>query len=35
VTSVAPQLQQDLANTSALLQVLAQQKTGLDTLFQS
>jgi ABC-type transporter Mla subunit MlaD len=35
VTSVAPQLQQDLINTSALLQVLAQQKTGLDTLFQS
>jgi virulence factor Mce-like protein len=35
VTLVAPQLQQDLVNTSALLQVLAQQKTGLDTLFQS
>jgi virulence factor Mce-like protein len=35
VTSVAPQLQQDLANTAALLQVLAQQKTGLDTLFKS
>jgi phospholipid/cholesterol/gamma-HCH transport system substrate-binding protein len=33
VTSVAPQLQQDLVNTAALLQVLAQQKTGLDTLF--
>jgi virulence factor Mce-like protein len=35
VTSVAPQLQQDLVNTAALLQVLAQQKTGLDTLFTS
>jgi virulence factor Mce-like protein len=33
VTSVAPQLQQALANTAALLQVLAQQKSGLDTLF--
>jgi virulence factor Mce-like protein len=33
VTSVAPQLQQDLVNTSALLQVLADQKTGLNTLF--
>jgi phospholipid/cholesterol/gamma-HCH transport system substrate-binding protein len=32
-TSVAPQLQQDLVNTAALLQVLAQQKNGLDTLF--
>jgi virulence factor Mce-like protein len=35
VTSVAPELQQDLVNTAALLQVLAQQKTGLDTLFKS
>jgi virulence factor Mce-like protein len=35
VTSVAPELQQDLVNTAALLQVLAQQKTGLDTLFTS
>ncbi len=34
MTAVAPQLQQDLVNTAALLQVLAQQKTGLDTLFQ-
>jgi virulence factor Mce-like protein len=33
VTSVAPQLQQDLVNTSALLQVLADQKTGLKNLF--
>jgi virulence factor Mce-like protein len=33
VTSVAPQLQQALANTAALLQVLAQQKSGLDTVF--
>jgi virulence factor Mce-like protein len=35
VTAVAPQLQQDLVNTAALLQVLAQQKTGLDTLFKA
>jgi virulence factor Mce-like protein len=34
VTSVAPQLQQDLVNTSALLQVLTDQKTNLDTVFQ-
>jgi phospholipid/cholesterol/gamma-HCH transport system substrate-binding protein len=33
VTAVAPQLKQDLVNTAALLQVLAEQKTGLDTLF--
>jgi virulence factor Mce-like protein len=33
VTAIAPQLKQDLVNTSALLQVLAEQKTGLDTLF--
>jgi virulence factor Mce-like protein len=33
VTAVAPQLQQALANTAALLQVLAQQKSGLDTVF--
>jgi hypothetical protein len=30
---VAPQLQQDLVNTTALLEVLNEQKTGLDTLF--
>ncbi len=34
VTAVAPALQRDLVNTAALLQVLAEQKTGLDTLFQ-
>jgi len=33
VTAVAPELKQDLVNTAALLQVLAEQKTGLDTLF--
>jgi virulence factor Mce-like protein len=33
VTAVAPELRQDLVNTAALLQVLAEQKTGLDTLF--
>jgi virulence factor Mce-like protein len=33
VTAVAPQLQQDLINTSALLEVLNEQKTGLDNLF--
>jgi len=33
ITAVAPQLRQDLVNTSALLQVLAEQKQGLDTLF--
>jgi virulence factor Mce-like protein len=33
VTGVAPQLQQDLVNTSALLEVLNEQKTGLDKLF--
>jgi virulence factor Mce-like protein len=32
ITAVAPQLRQDLANTAALVQVLAQQKTGLHTL---
>jgi ABC-type transporter Mla subunit MlaD len=35
ITSVAPQLRQDLANTAALVQVLAQQKTGLHTLLTS
>jgi phospholipid/cholesterol/gamma-HCH transport system substrate-binding protein len=35
VTAVAPQLQQDLANTAALLQVLAQQKTGLKSVFDN
>jgi virulence factor Mce-like protein len=35
VTAVAPQLRQDLANTAALVQVLAQQKSGLHTLFTS
>ncbi|HVA09575.1 MAG TPA: MCE family protein [Acidimicrobiales bacterium] len=34
VTAIAPQLRDDLANTAALLQVLAQQKYGLDTLFR-
>ncbi len=34
VTAVAPELKADLANTAALLAVLAQQKTGLDTLFK-
>jgi virulence factor Mce-like protein len=32
VTAIAPELRQDLANTAALVQVLAQQKTGLNTL---
>ncbi|HEY1826594.1 MAG TPA: MCE family protein [Acidimicrobiales bacterium] len=32
VTAVSPQLEQDLANTAALVQVLAEQKTGLHTL---
>ena len=32
ITAVAPQLRQDLANTAALVQVLAQQKSGLHTL---
>ena len=32
VTAVAPELRQDLANTAALVQVLADQKTGLHTL---
>ncbi len=32
VTAVAPQLRQDLANTAALVQVLADQKTGLHTV---
>ena len=35
VTAVAPQLRQDLANTAALVQVLAQQKAGLHTLLTS
>jgi len=35
VTAVAPQLRQDLANTAALVQVLAQQKTGLHNLLTS
>ncbi|HVT41803.1 MAG TPA: MCE family protein [Acidimicrobiales bacterium] len=35
ITAVAPEVRQDLANTAALVQVLAQQKTGLKTLFQS
>jgi len=33
ITAVAPELRQDLANTAALVQVLAQQKAGLHTLF--
>jgi virulence factor Mce-like protein len=32
VTAVSPELRQDLANTAALVQVLAEQKTGLNTL---
>jgi virulence factor Mce-like protein len=32
ITAVAPELRQDLANTAALVQVLAQQKSGLHTL---
>ncbi len=32
ITAVAPQVRQDLANTAALVQVLAQQKTGFHTL---
>src|SRR5277367_3328437 len=35
ITAVAPELRQDLANTAALVQVLAQQKTGLHTLLTS
>ncbi len=35
VTAVAPQLRQDLANTAALVQVLAEQKSGLHDLFTS
>jgi virulence factor Mce-like protein len=35
ITAVAPELRQDVANTAALVQVLAQQKTGLHTLFTS
>jgi hypothetical protein len=35
VSAVAPQLRQDLINTSALLQVLVEQKTGLDSLFKA
>ena len=31
VTAVAPELRQDLANTAALVQVLAEQKSGLHT----
>ena len=34
-TAIAPELKQDLANTSALLAVLAQNKNGLHTLFSS
>jgi virulence factor Mce-like protein len=34
VTSVSPALKADLANTAALVQVLAEQKTGLDTVFK-
>ena len=32
ITAVAPELRQDVANTAALVQVLAQQKTGFHTL---
>jgi virulence factor Mce-like protein len=32
VTAVSPELRQDLANTAALVQVLAEQKVGLNTL---
>ena len=32
ITAVAPELRQDVANTAALVQVLAQQKSGLHTL---
>jgi virulence factor Mce-like protein len=35
ITAVAPELRQDVANTAALVQVLAQQKTGLHTLLTS
>ncbi|MGO8827162.1 MAG: MCE family protein [Acidimicrobiales bacterium] len=35
VTAVAPELRQDLANTAALVQVLADQKSGLHTLLTS
>ncbi len=35
ITAVAPELRQDLANTAALVQVLAEQKTGLHTLLTS
>ncbi len=35
ITAVAPELRQDLANTAALVQVLAQQKSGLHTLLTS
>ena len=35
ITAVAPELRQDLANTAALVQVLAQQKAGLHTLLTS
>jgi virulence factor Mce-like protein len=35
LTAVAPELRQDVANTAALVQVLAQQKTGLHTLLTS
>jgi virulence factor Mce-like protein len=35
ITAVAPELRQDVANTAALVQVLAQQKTGFHTLLTS
>jgi virulence factor Mce-like protein len=35
VTAVAPELRQDLANTAALVQVLAQNKSGLHNLLTS
>ena len=35
ITAVAPQLRQDVANTAALVQVLAQQKTGFHNLLTS
>jgi phospholipid/cholesterol/gamma-HCH transport system substrate-binding protein len=35
VTAVSPQLRDDLANTAALVQVLAENKNGLKTLLQS
>jgi virulence factor Mce-like protein len=35
ITAVAPELRQDVANTAALVQVLAQNKSGLHTLLTS